>query len=150
MYSPAKKKKKQRERKKGLFDANKTMENSLMAKNNSRLVHLSITKLSCAHQLSTGGGHVGITLKQKFCHQEDKGERKKRINCFRINFWIRRIYTKNAVCFLLMDYKAFIHSLHIFLVLFKSQAICQPLWIQKIISFLFFSNSVAGQRSKQL
>ena len=45
MYSPAKKK----ERKKGLFDANKTMENSLMAKNNSRLVHLSITKLSCAH-----------------------------------------------------------------------------------------------------
>ena len=68
MYSPAKKK----ERKKGLFDANKTMENSLMAKNNSRLVHLSITKLSCAHQLSTGGGHVGITLTQKFCHQEDK------------------------------------------------------------------------------
>lgn len=53
-----------------------------------------------------------------------------------------------AAGFLLIDYKAFIHPLNIFWVLFRSQAMCKPLWIQRIISF--FSNSLKGQRSKQI
>lgn len=62
-----------------IFNESKRVGRSiLMAKNNSRLVHLSITKLSCAHQLSTGGSRVSITLKQNFCHQEDKVRREEK------------------------------------------------------------------------
>lgn len=50
--------------KESTFDAPKRIgRDCLIAKNNSRLVHLSIIKPSYAHYLSTGGGHAGITLK---------------------------------------------------------------------------------------